>query len=64
MMKIKKQCVNRTKRQQKAALVGALTQHYENKYQTKCNNIHAVCGSFLYTQYLSSRSSATDVKAI
>jgi len=29
-----KQCVNRTQRQQKAALIGALTQHYETKYKT------------------------------
>jgi len=32
--KNEKQCVNRTQRQQKAALIGALTQHCENKYKT------------------------------
>jgi len=32
-----KKCVNRTQRHQKAALIGAITQHYGNKYKTNHN---------------------------
>jgi len=33
-----KQCVNKTQRQQKAALIGAITQHYGNKLVYKTNH--------------------------
>ena len=47
-----KQFVNRTQRQQKAALIGAITQHYENKYRPKTNQVFFLfCWNIVYYVY-------------